>query len=165
MPKWASEHVSEALFYPVLYNAAYAETHAPEMGYSKIFYLGKGTYFDVTSYDGYEALTVDNFIVTGQTIPNLSASASYWSSGNCTGGSQLLTEGISDVTTIVNKSYNSTTGILTAYLSTTVNVTAKSPGLNITTKSNSKKENFAVEVYLVIGSIQNINWLVKILLL
>lgn len=71
--------------------------------------LGTGTSFDLTSYDGYENFTTDNFIIVSLESVSKSGSSSFRPeySANVT---STVTASYS-----TTKNYNSGTGILTAY--------------------------------------------------
>lgn len=70
---------------------------------SKPINLGEGTSFNVSSYDGYENFTNDNFII--ETIPNGISGSS---------GSFMHDVYSMYLHNTVNKSYNASTGVLTA---------------------------------------------------
>ena len=86
-----------------------ADTFHP---FSGIEYLGEGTTFDVSSYSGYQNFTVDNFIV--EAVGSSSGNGSHNHSSNFTDTNTA------QVSCSINagKTYNPSTGILTALVST-----------------------------------------------
>ena len=74
-------------------------------------YLGVGTSFDVSSYAGYEKLTVDNFFIQ----PSGTISTSNWDYGDYT-GHNIGQVGIKSLTASINFTYDASAGVLTAYI-------------------------------------------------
>lgn len=117
-------------------------------GGAKVINLGTGTSFNVSGYSGYKNFTNDNFIVCAK------ASSSSVSQ-NCGSGNTVVNITPSASCNVsVNKSYNASTGVLTASETTTIvaGVTMYRDGNFSKTTSPVTKTN-AVQVYLVIGKI------------
>lgn len=110
--------------------------------------LGTGTSFNVSNYSGYRNFTASNFIVCAK-------NGSYSQSQNMGGQNtvQNITPG-ANCSTSVTKSYDASTGVLTA--KEVVNISARCSMYRDGTFSKytpSKQYDNAVQVYLVIGKI------------
>jgi hypothetical protein len=107
----------------------------------RIVNLGTGQSFNVSSYSKYQSLTISSFIIE----LNANINGSQITTAGCYGGSHP--EGVVGSTTIT-KSYDSSTGILTAYLT-----------LYATTSGAATTRSFTingdVRAYLIIGEISN----------
>lgn len=113
--------------------------------------LGTGTSFDVSNYNGYQNFTTDNFIVCAK-------SGSYSQSQNMGDQNTVLNITPSASCNIsVSKSYNATTGILTA--SEVVKISAACSMYrdgNFTKVTSVKTTTNSVQTYLVMGKIKTI---------
>ena len=81
--------------YPVYYRTEHNITYRNQG--VKVYYLGTGSSFNVSTYPDYKSFTVDNFLVGG----NVTIQA-VWETGSVTRTS----------TYSISKSYNNSTGIL-----------------------------------------------------
>ncbi len=123
-------------------NELYAKSES-----GKVIDLGTGTSFDVSSVTGYRNFTADNFIITA--VPaSTSKNISYASSNGYASGSSNSSASCS-----VTKTYNATTGILTAnqIIGISVSGTTRSGGSVPFSGSGSgtNSATTAVHVYLV----------------
>ena len=115
-----------------------ADTFHPFSGYE---YLGTGTSFNVTNIQGYQNLTADNFVCEPTAVAVIPNTYGYNGGGGHNVGQWGITGGSGGIT----KSYNASTGVLTAYLSA-----ACSCGVN--SESNySGSGAVAVKCYLILS--------------
>ena len=70
-----------------------------------VIYLGTGTSFNISSYEGYETFTTDNFIVG---IKSISTTATSWCFSDGASSPGTTTQSC-----IISSSYDKNTGILT----------------------------------------------------
>ena len=97
--------------------------------------LGTGTSFNVKSFSGYDKFTTNNFLINTFATTSLQAPGTEGYNGNEYGkGTMQLV-----------KSYDTSTGTLTAYIKFTVN-TLCAYGANLTT---TKSSNVPVQVFIV----------------
>lgn len=106
----------------------------------KIRYLGTGTSFDVSSYDGYKNFTVDNFYIQ----PAESISTSNWGYGTDT-GHNIGQLGIKSLTSSIVFSYDASKGVLTAHLAASAYGGVNNSPNTMKTASGSAK----VKAYLI----------------
>ena len=87
-----------------------ADTFHPFSGYE---YLGVGTSFNVSNIQGYQNFTADNFVCEPTAVAVIPSNYGYNEGGGHNVGQWGITGGSGGVT----KSYDASTGVLTAYLS------------------------------------------------
>ena len=106
--------------------------------------LGTGTSFDVSAYSGFENFTVDNFICeqseSGAASGDTGFRSASWYDNQC--------RGYGDCSVVLNKSYDSVTGVLTAEVELSGSSTGKTNGGIGDTCSYSDK--VPVKAYLVL---------------
>ena len=113
-----------------------ADTFHPFSGHE---YLGTGTSFDVSSIHGYQNFTADNFVCEPVSVAIIPSNYGYHGGGGHNVGQWGITGGSGGIT----KSYNASTGVLTAYLSA-----ACSCGVNYESTSSGSGQ-VAVKCYLI----------------
>lgn len=115
-------------------------------GKGNVIDLGTGNTFDVSEYAGYSSFTIDNFIVSVDSV-RVSGGASV-GTGYANSGSTTAT-----VTPTITKNYDSSTGKLTVSASNTSasnRVNVSSSGTQWLTASTSAG-NFVFHAYLIRG--------------
>lgn len=110
-------------------------------GSQKVVNLGTNTSFNLTSYDGYQNFTNDNFIIVSASSMSKSGSSNY-QPGYSANVQSTVTASYS-----TTKNYNASTGILTAYA--TFSGSYSRAGGTIAGGFPSFSTNQAVQVYLV----------------
>ena len=114
---------------------------------SSVYYLGTGTSFDVSSFNGFENFTSENFIVGGLSAPD--TLTSYYTTGAGNVEDRAAARGFS-----IQKNYNNTTGILTlSGTSQTIQIHKNTTGYS---EWASTSQNITCFAYLILGDIQNI---------
>lgn len=106
----------------------------PVIPFKSYYDLGVGTSFNVTTYQGYQNFTVDNFICQPSNISNRSARIGDLSGveyGTCSG--------------VMNKTYTSSSGILSAYYTVSGGFTYDHQNNSYTTSVNA-----SVHAYLIV---------------
>ena len=106
--------------------------------------LGSGTSFDVSSYDGYENFTVDNFVV--KEITETSISKLGYNSGTATAAQNAVN--LKSTMELV-KEYDSSTGILTCYIKHYAYVKSSNTSSDAVTLTDT--QNAPVNVLLVLN--------------
>ena len=122
---------------------------------NKVYYLGTGTSFNVKAKlpTLYSSLTESNFVLTS--IPSLSASGSKGGMVSKSGGGIYSVSSSASAVYSLTKSYNSSTGVLTCYV-TKAFVFSGSSGESTTYGGDvSSNETASVGVAVVIGSMQS----------
>ena len=114
---------------------------------SSVYYLGTGTSFDVSSFNGFENFTSENFIVGGLSAPD--TLTSYYTTGAGNVEDRAAARGFS-----IQKNYNNTTGILT--LSGTLQTIQIHKNTTGYSGWASTSQNITCFAYLILGDIQNI---------
>ena len=114
---------------------------------TKVIFLGSGTSFDVSSYDGYENFTTDNFITEIDYTTSYSGSGTSNSTVSGSWSSSDTDYAYVYAWAIKNKSYDASTGVLTA--NEVIGVRGTSTNNSLAYKSVTKP----VKAYLVIGDI------------
>lgn len=95
--------------------------------------LGSGDSFNVRTFDGYEKLTVDNFIVE---LVSASATAQAWKGS--TANSWISWPSAFTVTATILKSYDASTGIFTVSGTSATQTETKQYGSNTNTANHLK---------------------------
>lgn len=130
---------------------------------TEVYYLGQGTSFDVKSklpYD-YDKLTINNFIIQPNNIYYNTGRKSAYPEGRnphayIDGGTFSLSGSVT-----LNKSYNSSNGILTCYSSVAADGegsmhTYDRDGTTTNYVRGSTSGNYACSAWVVIGDIENL---------
>ena len=121
------------------------------MGYSKVFYLGSGTSFDIKTLTGLsdeecQQLTISNFI-----IETSGGTTSFSAGSTCSAGNHSYADYVSNGTTStslsITKNYDSTTGVLNAY--GTLNVSTVRTGGKSSLWQGSNSITINCIVYLI----------------
>lgn len=125
------------------------------IGCAEIYYLGTGTSFNVSSYEGYQNFTANNFLVVPSTI-KISGNSNA-GNGNSEGyvnlGGSVGASGSNSTT--LKKSYNSSTGKLTiSNTSVSASYSNSTDGGKLNTGGNCSGSFGSIKVYLVIGTIK-----------